>query len=1096
VKIYNKIVYDKNDNIIEEDSYEYHGQVAQAGGASKVVKAIVVVAAVVAIAVVLGPKVGTLFKGANMKGFFMKALVSIGTSIIGGIIGQKLAPKIDPPNFNTNLDTGVTTSAKAPTAPYRIIYGETRVGGTIVFAETTSATNEFLHVVYVMAGHEVDEISEIYLNDDEVSLETSSNDSNGIPIFTPTSSDQYNGKLQIKKHLGNDDQVADATLVSALSNWTTNHRIQGKAYIYARFSFDSDVYPNGVPNLSAVIKGKKCFDPRATSFTASSGTVSTSNNTITISSHGLSTHDRAKYDVNGNTAIGGLTDGTTYFVIKVDANTIKLATNFTNCQAGTAISLTSVTGSTTQKFNFTTHTDNPVLCTRDYLSNNTYGLQTTDDEINDTNFIASANICDESVSVTNPSGTEKRFTCNGSFTLQQTPKVIIENLMTTCGGYLIYTNGKFKLIPSTYLTPTVTLTEKNLRSGLAINTRVSKKELFNAVKGLYSEPTNDYQPQNYPILTNSSFESEDNNERIFAEFDYPFTNSSRMCQRLSKIQLLKNRQQISFSGSFDMGAFDCQVGDTVNITNSRMGWSNKTYQVIDWGFDFNNEDGGLQITAQFKETASAVYDFSTSDYSTVSSGKATNLPKATQVSPPQAISLSDELVEYNDGTVIVKLVIDITAATDNFTEIYEVEIKQTKDANGNAVSNDYVNIGRAARTKFEFLNVIDKASYQVRVRGVNIYGVFSASLESSEHEVVGLTAPPADVENLSINIVGKDAFLNWTAVADLDLAYYELRYQNVSSGAQWQNSVPLVLKVARPATSVSVAAKTGAYLIKARDKLNNPSVNATVVYTSVTSIGNFNAVATSTQNPTFSGTKTDVILITKEDGTPALVLDTNELFDDNTTDDFDDITSHNFDGGTKNANVDTEGFYDFDAPIDIGSSFKANVTGGITQSVISRDRLFDNISGNFDAQTGLFDGDAESNCSAELQVATSDDGTTYTSFTTFVVGDYSARFFKFRIRMTSTNGSATPEITEASVTIDMEDRIQSENNIVSGAGAKTITYPTAFKQAPALGLAVDNMSSGDKYDITSKTATGFVITFRNSSGTAVSRTFDYIAKGF
>ena len=87
-----------------------------------------------------------------------------------------------------------------------------------------------------------------------------------------------------------------------------------------------------------------------------------------------------------------------------------------------------------------------------------------------------------------------------------------------------------------------------------------------------------------------------------------------MCQRLSKIQLLKNRQQISFSSSFDMGAFDCQVGDTVNITNSRMGWSNKTYQVIDWGFDFNNEDGGLQITAQFKETASAVYDFSTSDY--------------------------------------------------------------------------------------------------------------------------------------------------------------------------------------------------------------------------------------------------------------------------------------------------------------------------------------------------------------------------------------------------------------------------------------------------------------------------------------------------
>ena len=43
--------------------------------------------------------------------------------------------------------------------------------------------------------------------------------------------------------------------------------------------------------------------------------------------------------------------------------------------------------------------------------------------------------------------------------------------------------------------PAVTLNESNLRSGLSINSRVSKKELFNAVKGLYSEPANDYQPQ-------------------------------------------------------------------------------------------------------------------------------------------------------------------------------------------------------------------------------------------------------------------------------------------------------------------------------------------------------------------------------------------------------------------------------------------------------------------------------------------------------------------------------------------------------------------------------------------------------------------------
>ena len=146
---------------------------------------------------------------------------------------------------------------KAPTQAYRVIYGSSRVGGTIVYAETTSSTNEFLHLVVVLASHEVDDIPTIYLNDDIVSLETTSNDSNGIPIYTPTSSDQYNGKLQIKKHLGNADQLADASLVADVTQWTTAHRIQGKAYLYLKFTFDKDVYPNGVPNVSAIVKGKK-----------------------------------------------------------------------------------------------------------------------------------------------------------------------------------------------------------------------------------------------------------------------------------------------------------------------------------------------------------------------------------------------------------------------------------------------------------------------------------------------------------------------------------------------------------------------------------------------------------------------------------------------------------------------------------------------------------------------------------------------------------------------------------------------------------------------------------------------------------------------
>ena len=1095
MKIYKKIVFDKDDNIIEEKSYEYYGSVAQAGGDT--IKKIIVVAVIVAVAVVIftNPAFSGAFANFSFKKLGMQLLVSVGSSIIGGVIGQKLAPKIDPPNFGTALESGITVTTKSPTEPYRVIYGSSRVGGTIVYAKTTDDSNQYLHIIVVLAGHEVDDIQTIYFDDDIVDLETISNDSNGIPIYTPTSGDQYTGKLIIKKHFGDVAQLADANLVSDVTQWTTEHKISNKAYLYAKLTFDSDVYPNGVPNISAIIKGKKCYDPRATSFTASSGIVSILNNTITLTAHGLSTFDRATYDINGNTAIGGLTDGTNYFVIKVDVDTIKLATNYANCVAGTEIDLISVTGSTTQKFNFSTFTDNPVLVIRDYLKDSIYGLKTEDAEINDTNFIASANTCDETVTVTNPSGTEKRFTCNGSFQLSQTPKVILENLLTTMGAGLIYSNGMFKLVPATYLTPVVTLNENNLRSGISINSRVSKNELFNAVKGLYSEPANDYQPQNYPILTNASYETEDNSERIYAEFDYPFTNSSRMCQRLSKIQLLKVRQQISFSANFDMTAFKLNVGDTVNITNARMGWSDKTFQVHDWSFSLQGDDGRLEISCQFKETASAIYDFATENYTTISSGKATNLPKSTSVSAPTAITLTDELVSYNDGTVIVKLVIQLTEATNNFTELYEIEVKQLTNAQGDAVIDDFKQIGRGARTKYEFLNVIDKASYQVRARGVNIYGVNSSTI-TADHTVIGLSAPPPNVENFACNIVGQDAFLSWDPVDVLDLSYYVVNFSSLTSGAEWSNSVPLITKISRPGSSVTVPARVGSYLIKAVDKLGGFSIDATIVATDIASIGNFNFITTNTQNPEFTGTKTNVVKGTDDGVNYYLTLDSTEQFD-SATGDFDSEILHNFDGGTLDDNVVASGTYLFSSlPIDIGASFTARITANITQTSTDRDRLFDNISGLFDDQVSNFDGDTPSNCRSIIQISTSDDNITYTAFRNFNVADYTSRYYKFQLLMQSDDLGSTPLVSALSVTIDMEDRLISGSNISSGTSIYTVTFPITYKIIPALGVTAQNMITGDSYEITNKSTTGFQISFTNSGSSGVSRTFDYLAKGY
>ena len=57
--------------------------------------------------------------------------------------------------------------------------------------------------------------------------------------------------------------------------------------------------------------------------------VNDSTDQITLTNHGLHTGDRVVYHSAGGTAteIGGLQDGQSYFVIKVDDNTIELATS-------------------------------------------------------------------------------------------------------------------------------------------------------------------------------------------------------------------------------------------------------------------------------------------------------------------------------------------------------------------------------------------------------------------------------------------------------------------------------------------------------------------------------------------------------------------------------------------------------------------------------------------------------------------------------------------------------------------------------------------------------------------------------------------------
>ena len=381
--------------------------------------------------------------------------------------------------------------------------------------------------------------------------------------------------------------------------------------------------------------------------------------------------------------------------------------------------------------------------------------------------------------------------------------------------------------------------------------------------------------------------------------------------------------------------------------------------------------------------------------------------------------------------------------------------------------------------------------YDVRVKAVNTQGV-SSSFVTAQRTIVGAIAPPSDVENFTCNVSGQDAHLSYDAVPDLDLAFYQIRFSSKTDGtAEWLNSVNLVTKVSRPATSITVPARVGTYLIKAVDKLGNFSSNATAVISTVAGLQNFNTVTTINEHPTFSGTKNDVVI-----SDDAIILDSSELFD-SASGNFDDETTRFFDSGVSNADFKSSGNYEFANVVDIGAKHTVRVTASLTQTARNPDDLFDNRSGDFDSGKSNFDGDAPANSDAHLEIATSDDNVTFTSFQTFVIGNYTARFLKFRLVLTSSDLASTAVVSEATVTVDMPDRIQSDNDIVSGTSTKTVTFSSPFKSTSyAVGITMEDANTGDFFTVSNKTVNSFDVLFKNSSGTNISRTFDFIAKGF
>ena len=730
---------------------------------------------------------------------------------------------------------------------------------------------------------------------------------------------------------------------------------------------------------------------------------------------------------------------------------------------------------------------NPAFCLLDYLRNERYGKGIATSSINLQSFYDASQVCVTQVTPYSSASDINIFDCNAVI---DTSKRVIDNvreIIKGCRGYLPFVQGKYKLIIEATGSASITLNEDDIIEGYALASP-SKNTKYNRVICSFVNPDRNYQVDEvqFPPADDSGLASADQHSTmktadggflLEGRFEFRTITSPYQAEEMAEIILRRSRESLGLNLNVGFKAYELHIGDIVNISIASLGFSSKAFRVL--AITFNDD---YTIGLSLVEYQSSHYTWATKTQ--VASTPSTILPNPFVVQPPASVTLSDQLIQYNDGTVIVALDITVGVSPDQFIDYYQVEYKLSSDSN-------FIIYAQGSTLNHRVLNVIDQETYDVRVKAVSNIGV-SSTYVSAQRKIVGAIEPPSDVTDFSCNITGQDAHLSWTAISDLDLAYYQIRFSAKTDGSgDWLNSVNLVTKVSRPATSITVPARAGTYLIKAVDKLGNFSSNATAIVSNVTSAENFNTITTVNEHPTFSGTKTNVSI-----SDSALILNSSELFD-SASGLFDANTTRFFDSGLENADFLASGNYEFANVVDIGAKHTVRVTASLTQSARNPDDLFDSRSGFFDSAKSNFDGDTPANCDAHLEIATSDDNSTYTSFQNFVIGNYTARYLKFRIVLTSSDLASTPVIQEVTVTVDMPDRIFSGNDITSGVGTKTVSFSTPFKStAYAVGITMEDANTGDFFTISNKTVNSFDVLFKNSSGSNISREFDFIAKGF
>jgi len=350
---------------------------------------------------------------------------------------------------------------------------------------------------------------------------------------------------------------------------------------------------------------------------------------------------------------------------------------------------------------------------------------------------------------------------------------------------------------------------------------------------------------------------------------------------------------------------------------------------------------------------------------------------------------------------------------------------------------------------------------------------------------------PGPVSTMGLNVESERIDIFWTAPADPDIAYFLLRYTPdiTPVGVPDWNAAQVLATVAWPTTKTSVGARTGAYGVRVVDTSGNVSP---IVWrrTTVAVLPRLNVIQTINdlyESPAWAGVVSNAVVVGSEVRSAGAF-----------------------------PNVVPDGIYYCERTVDLGEVYEARLSSKVAAYAVSAgeymaawETLVDVAALALASSANLGDAWAEVRTSDALAVIA--DWPTLSAVTVmavgeesgwsgwrpFMVGDFTAQVFQFRIYLKSYNPGVRVCVTSGLIEVDMPDRIDSYGDVPVSVGGLDFVFPVSFRVLEAVAITINGSAGALVSRVSDKHAEGFHVDLLDSATqTARAGVVDIQAQGY